>query len=617
MSKIHPNQKNTAKKVFNEFLNNPTEPICVISQPQAGKTGLSIALGQLFLEHHIPISENTEQSVQDRMNAHENLKMILISPSDNNLEQQTLERFENHEWNISTTTRPAVINKKAFQTFKYSDSKTKKEDLEDICSGDKAKIIFSDEAHIGHCNDGIIHDALYKSNRISCKFLPVWVSASPAGFPGEADGGHVCYLPPGKGYFGVKDAVSGRMFDSSKHGCLKKGKSESTVSYLKRISDFTKDVIFPALLIAKDPTSAGYSPENNIGIIRVDPGPVARKDFYDAIKKTVLPSPFNKTVEEMIIDNQIELKEFTSDKTKSVGVPIHNIEFLTKEDKNGNHGYLSEKKINDSGLNESFKIMFIVGGYLQGYTIEAKNRLAFWFEQSQTKKNKKKNNPPGVSWKNTTKPLQSIGRNFGYPIQKSDGTLLSLHNLKYPIYADVEMMRAMADYYDQVEKLYNSGNLNTQTLPRGYFSNSGTKNIISLNVIENELLSFKNLKEAKVHWGKNNYYSRTTKKVCGVQKSDPGDVNHREVISEWISGGVGGTLKAFKANLNSEIYAGVIDFEKWYRDIYQQNDPKHQEVLAKYNDFLKNSFAAGKFLVYVEAKRFVEESTNSCYGSLF
>ena len=446
--KIHGNQINVAKTMIGLYWSG-SHVLNVISEAQAGKTGCLIALADLWqktiAEKHAFAKDMGEYQdcVMDKVG------IILQGPSDNSLKAQTKSRFCDHEYWCFDRNLSSYPFKNNIHCIAASDGAKQQEAYQTAGIHKKEFTLWqSDESHVYCPLEGKINRNYFKD--IGDNDLLIAVSATPAHSNGQYDHKTV-YLKPGEGYWGARDlAVSKRLRPAQNPFFPKKTGTVATVR-----KDWIDDIVIDNLI---DPISA-ENVNKDVGIIRV-------KNKTEAnLLQQAIGNRLKETHPHLKPQDNYVIQIFNSNNRNIPGL-------IRKGTSMSEPGWLQKSDCNELKNRDGVaKIAIIIKGYGQGATLHAKNRIAFWHDQHRTKKQAKKNN---------CQIIQSIGRNFGYPVDV-DGTMVSLQSLDYPIYTNVETIVKDAKYYKTMDALASAkpgeiGLIEDPLAVPDHFANSNVKN---------------------------------------------------------------------------------------------------------------------------------------------
>lgn len=551
----HSNQKTVAEAIVNQHQSNP-QPVVLISQPQSGKTGVGIETLNMWIPTQVPYPP--ERSIPDFVNWREKvqnpdeLSIIIGGPSDNTLKNQNEARFKGFRYSYSNNPEAngdKILNDaKNVCYVKCSDGKQFALDVAENVKNAKSTFSFLDEAHLNMAFDGKIDKNYLQLLHNRPRSLNIWNSATPTFVAGTEGDKHVFYLPPGEDYYGISDFLKdGRIRDPYD---LSRGKTPKQQKFAwLRIYQFYSNVLVPNLL---KPVVAGS--DRNIGVVRI-----ASEADASYLKKTILDL-------------------LPEEHKKSFVIQIFNSNAKNIPVLGDSPDWLGEAAI-DLPANKIPKLAIIINSYAQGFTIPAKNRIAFWHGQYRK-------NPTS----NTAALTQCATRNCGYPVKKQNGETIPLSELKYPLYMHEEVAKHAKEFYDWCAENADPGGLilNYKDCPH-FWTNSNLKKKQQTRT-DQKVRNCRVGKTAKElrQWWKNYAKDRS-------DDGDPGITHCAKVIKRnWAhdiaNDLLGGQLKKGR---NTGLY-GIISFEgvAWDR-----SNSDHLAILKKYPQVdPDNSTYVGDFL---------------------
>ena len=346
---------------------------------------------------------------------------------------------------------------------------------------------------------------------------------------------------------------------------LRRGRGQKRIDSAKsRIASFYNDVVFPHLL---DPVRQGSN--QNIAVIRLP----TETDAIFLVKE--LEALMQQTYKN---GRDVEFLVFNS-KNKNIPQLGNSSDWLGKE-------------AIDLPANNVPKIAIILNSYLQGFTIPAKNRIAFWHDLY-------KSNPMN----NTASEGQSVGRNFGYPIEGDNGTKILLSSLSYPLFASRKVCEFSRDFYEWCDKNAGLG---------GEIKNFNTNSHVWTNSsVKKARLSRKSYKVRNHHggksreeveaWWRDNINDRSVNDKIGTTTCE--EVNKRDWAREIANDRLGGHLK--KGRNSCGLY-GIISFKGV---VWDPSNDDHIMILKKYPEVDPNSSSyVGDFL-YVDCENHISNKT--------
>ena len=513
--KIHGNQINVAKTMIGLYWSG-SHVLNVISEAQAGKTGLLIALADLWQATIAGKHACAKDMGKYQDYVMDNVGIILQGPSDNSLKAQTKDRFTTYDYDCFNKPLRSFPFKDNIHCIAASDGAKQQEAYQTAGIHKKPFTMWaSDESHVYCPLEGKINRNYFKDIDPT-KDLLIAVSATPAHSNGQRNHQAV-YLKPGEGYWGARDlAKSNRLQPAQNPFFPKKRGVALTVR-----KDWIDAIVIANLI---DPIVGNVN--KDLGIIRV-------KNKTEAnLLQQAIENRLKETRSHLKPQDDYVIQIFNSNNRNIPGL-IRNGTSMSEP------GWLQKSDCNESKNRDGVaKIAIIIKGYGQGATLHAKNRIAFWHDQYRTKKQAKKNN---------CQIIQSNGRNFGYSIDV-DGTMVSLQSLDYPIYTNVKIIKEAAVYYETMDALASTkpgeiGLIEDPLAVPDHWTNSNVKN--------EEKLKYKPISVSVIGYDA----SADAKKVhseTGITSAKDNEVN--DVVKEANAGNWGRFIKGHKRGVYERIF---------------------------------------------------------------
>lgn len=491
MTNFYPNQIEAAEKMFLMSMLKKSSIVALIAEPQSGKTGADIKYVEKIFEW-ISKKHVNNNNLQAGFAPNSGVLLLLQTTNSNSLESQTIQRYKDakYEYTIDLNGQQypiKILGKNLnLKTLKYSTSEKKIESIKkEDCDGIEVVIICVDEAHKNNPSDGklwshennIIKELIKLNPNLT--IIMKLTTATPAGLR-SSDGklfSYVC-LQPGESYYGVRDFIINERIKDGwklfKSKNFNENKNDHIVYANVAIEKFKNDVLMPELILQE---------KKKIGVLRLESQ--RQYDYFLSVIKT------DKKIQKMIDDNELIIQLFSS---HSHALPIK--DFNSEE----NNSWLG--KASKDVTFKQYKLAVLIDGFKEGDSLYSKHHIAFWYDSTFCKKInintglliKRK-----VQHPNSAGAIQSIGRNFGYPVNISENRDIHLSSLSYYIYTDKKCFQEAAKFYETAEKYEDC----QQDISYDEFNNTWTNSSVkyhkSRSWVEKEKKLFESLENAQAY----------------------------------------------------------------------------------------------------------------------
>jgi len=453
--KLSPDQINVSHEIINMFKDAKTPRLIqLISQPQAGKTNTIINICSL-IDHYSMNTGRKEKAV-----------IFYFQPSDNALKKQLKDRFKGVEyWDRNLKYSPEIAYELIdgdFEVCTPTNIKGLNDELEEkIASKRKHKrnmIFIHDESHRDIDADGKNNSiskfpAFYEKNHIflipgnrqkydennfnKMQEMYINISASPSSFieymkKDELGSYTSFYLKNHDKYLSFKDIHEAGRFKS---GFLLNGKKQN------EIEKFIITILCEHFLLQKP----------GCFITRLSKGVDIKNKIQEKIDQYINNPQLLQTHLTQFLDSDIcnfqnitkimtniqklRLVLFSSTSPDSIKDKLKNTkctEYNLVNNWDYDHLKIEDMEyfLTDHNQNGDFKLLFIMESFLQGKTLEL-NNVRGWFERYHEN-----------AFENNAFTIQSVGRNCGPYKDK---------NYTYPIWVNLEEIRHIINFYDEVE----------------------------------------------------------------------------------------------------------------------------------------------------------------------